>query len=109
MAPRERICGTAAKRSRVRCAAAESRSATVRCTWLPLMEHFMRLVFRWSINAGMRLALVLNFLAAAAWAQLPEGPGREETIRLCSRCHELDRSYSVRQDREGWQATMTKM
>lgn len=69
----------------------------------------MHLVFRWSINAGMRLALVLNLFAIAAWAQLPEGPGREETIRLCSSCHELDRSYSVRQDREGWQATMTKM
>src|SRR4030095_11316711 len=57
----------------------------------------------------MRLALVLNIFAIAALAQMPDGPGKEETTRLCSTCHELDRSFSVRQDRDGWQATMAKM
>lgn len=57
----------------------------------------------------MRLVLVLNIFAIAALAQMPDGPGKEETIKLCSACHELDRSYSVRQDRDGWQATMAKM
>ena len=57
----------------------------------------------------MRLVLVLNLFAIAALAQMPDGPGKEETARLCSSCHELDRSFSVRQDRDGWQATMAKM
>jgi competence protein ComEA len=47
--------------------------------------------------------------AANIWAQLPEGPGREETERLCKGCHELARSVSRRQDRDGWQTTLTKM
>ena len=47
--------------------------------------------------------------AANVWAQLPEGPGRDETERLCKGCHELARSVSRRQDRDGWQTTLTKM
>ena len=42
-------------------------------------------------------------------AQLPEGPGRAEMDKLCKNCHELARSVSKRQDRDGWQATMVKM
>jgi competence protein ComEA len=50
------------------------------------------------------------FAAAALWAQeIPEGPGREQTIRMCSQCHELARSISLRQDRDGWTTTINKM
>jgi len=59
----------------------------------------------------MRVFIVLS-IAAAAWAQepqLPEGPGREETSKLCKQCHEVARSISLRQDREGWNTTMNKM
>jgi competence protein ComEA len=47
----------------------------------------------------------------AAWvgAQLPEGPGKIETEKVCAQCHELERSISLRQDRAGWQATVDKM
>lgn len=41
--------------------------------------------------------------------QLPDGPGKMETTKLCSQCHELARSISVRQDKAGWQITMAKM
>ncbi|HLK66834.1 MAG TPA: helix-hairpin-helix domain-containing protein [Bryobacteraceae bacterium] len=44
-----------------------------------------------------------------AYAQLPDGPGKAETEKICSQCHELERSISLRQDRDGWQATMNKM
>ncbi len=44
-----------------------------------------------------------------AWPQFPEGPGKEETERICKGCHELARSVSVRQDPAGWEATMKKM
>jgi competence protein ComEA len=53
--------------------------------------------------------LVLLLFAGTAWGQLPEGLGKAETQRICSQCHELDRSISLRQDRAGWQATMDKM
>jgi competence protein ComEA len=52
---------------------------------------------------------VLAFFAGGAWAQLPEGPGKEETEKLCKQCHELERSVSLRQDRAGWQTTIDKM
>ena len=51
----------------------------------------------------------LAFFAAGAWAQLPDGPGKAETQKLCVQCHELERSISLRQDRAGWQATIDKM
>ena len=55
-----------------------------------------------------RVILYLLF-SMQLYAQLPEGPGREETERLCKGCHELERSVSRRQDREGWQVTINKM
>ncbi len=51
----------------------------------------------------------LGLLLRPAHAQMPAGAGREETQRLCSNCHELERSISLRQDRDGWKATMNKM
>lgn len=52
--------------------------------------------------------LVLS--SAGAWAQeLPEGPGRAETIQMCKQCHDVARSVSLRQDRAGWNHTMNKM
>ena len=47
--------------------------------------------------------------AAGAWAQLPDGPGKAVTARICKNCHELERSLSPRQDRDAWQQTMDKM
>jgi len=37
------------------------------------------------------------------------GCGREETVKLCSGCHEIERSVSLRQDRDGWKTTINKM
>ena len=53
--------------------------------------------------------MLITLFAAGAWAQLPDGPGKAETEKLCSQCHELERSVSPRQDRDAWQATMNKM
>lgn len=57
----------------------------------------------------IRTLVVLASIASGAWAQLPDGPGKAETERICSQCHELERSISLRQDRAGWTATMDKM
>lgn len=51
-------------------------------------------------------ALLLLLLAQIP---LPDGPGKEEALRLCKGCHELEKSFSVRKDRAGWEETMTKM
>jgi len=48
-------------------------------------------------------------LIAAAQPELPEGPGKAETAKLCTQCHELARSLAPRQDRDGWNITMAKM
>ncbi len=56
-------------------------------------------------------ALSLLLPAASAWSQvqLPDSPGRSEFEKLCRNCHELARSVSKQQDRDGWLATMSKM
>ncbi|HKD07787.1 MAG TPA: helix-hairpin-helix domain-containing protein [Bryobacteraceae bacterium] len=63
---------------------------------------------------GFRISyrtLILTGLlgAAPAFGQFPDGPGKEETARLCSQCHELERASSLRQDAAGWQDTVAKM
>ncbi len=40
---------------------------------------------------------------------MPDGPGKAETQKLCTQCHELDKSLSPRQDKTGWQRTVEKM
>jgi competence protein ComEA len=57
----------------------------------------------------MRLMVLSIVLSLGCWAQLPDGPGREETERLCKNCHELARSISKRQDRDAWQISINKM
>ncbi|HTX38531.1 MAG TPA: helix-hairpin-helix domain-containing protein, partial [Bryobacteraceae bacterium] len=61
------------------------------------------------MQSSIAIFIAASWLAAAAWAQLPEGPGRAETQAICSQCHELARSISLRQDKAGWQATIDKM
>ncbi|MEZ5401334.1 MAG: helix-hairpin-helix domain-containing protein [Bryobacteraceae bacterium] len=56
--------------------------------------------------APYALALCTPMLLAA---DLPDGPGRAELDQLCAKCHEIERSVSKKQDRAGWQATITKM
>ena len=57
----------------------------------------------------MRTLFFLAMSAASLNAQLPDGPGRAETEKLCKQCHEVARSVSLRQDRDGWNNTITKM
>jgi competence protein ComEA len=40
---------------------------------------------------------------------LPEGPGRDVTVRACTPCHEGRRAASVRLTREGWAAVIESM
>lgn len=40
---------------------------------------------------------------------LPEGPGKDVTVRSCGTCHEARRAASVRLTREGWAAVIEGM
>jgi competence protein ComEA len=66
----------------------------------------MRSGFRLNINW---LAPAMVLLAVPAFAQLPDGPGKAETEKICSQCHEVERSIAPRQDRAAWQSTIDKM
>jgi competence protein ComEA len=60
----------------------------------------------------MRILWLLTALAISATgarAQLPDGGGKAETQKLCTQCHELERSISLHQDRAAWQVTVDKM
>jgi competence protein ComEA len=39
----------------------------------------------------------------------PDLPGKDAAIKACSTCHEPERAASLRQDRAGWDATMSSM
>ena len=56
------------------------------------------------------LVLVLA-CARAGYGQdtLPEGPGKEQTLRLCGTCHEAAKATSVKLTREGWMETIDRM
>jgi competence protein ComEA len=54
-------------------------------------------------------AVATTAYVAFAQAQLPDGPGKEETVKMCGTCHPVDRAASVRLTRVGWQEVMTKM
>jgi quinoprotein glucose dehydrogenase len=40
---------------------------------------------------------------------LPDGPGKAETQKLCSRCHSMDQTVSLRQGQAAWTETIAKM
>ena len=46
---------------------------------------------------------------AAAQATLPDGPGKEQMVKICGQCHEPQRAASIRLTREGWEATIGDM
>lgn len=46
---------------------------------------------------------------AQAQAQLPDGPGKDALLKVCSPCHEPNRAAAFRLTREGWEATVADM
>jgi competence protein ComEA len=76
------------------------------------MKPCMHLASLWNTEIRLHqvwLVAALALAPALSRAQLPQGAGSEETQKLCSGCHELERSISLRQDRDGWKATINKM
>ena len=57
------------------------------------------------------LFIVAVLVSPPLFAQdtLPDGPGKETTLRLCSQCHEAAKSTSVKLTRDGWIETIDRM
>lgn len=69
-------------------------------------------VIRTCVSAvlGLTLASVVSFGATLfAQGQLPDAPGKDVTLRVCSQCHEPQRAASVRLTRDAWEAVLEKM
>lgn len=76
------------------------------------MARSTPLVSQWSIDlatVAFKACAGILILTCCAWAQLPEGAGKEEVERICTQCHELQRSISLHQDHDAWAGTVSKM
>jgi competence protein ComEA len=72
-----------------------------------VLQRILSVVSRRSVGF-VAAASVLAFTPVDA-QQLPDGTGRETTIRVCGSCHAPERSASVRLTRDGWQDVIVKM
>jgi hypothetical protein len=59
--------------------------------------------------SSMFLGAAWASLSASQDRRLPDGPGKAETRKLCSRRHELGKAFSLSQDQAGWRRTIGKM
>src|SRR5436853_7229717 len=56
--------------------------------------------------AALISAFAVGFAQAA---DLPDGPGKAETTRVCGKCHLLAQATSLRQGQAAWSQTISKM
>lgn len=54
-------------------------------------------------------SMLLGFAAVGNAVDLPDGPGKAETTRICAKCHPLDQAVSVQQNQAAWKETIAKM
>ena len=54
-------------------------------------------------------ALALLVAPAVAFAQLPDGAGKDTLVKVCSPCHQPERAASVRLTRDGWNEVLGDM
>jgi competence protein ComEA len=71
----------------------------------------IRIMMKVLAQCAFRCGLLLLFagLCLRAHAQMADGPDKELFVKTCSKCHEIERVLSKRQDRDGWQETVAKM
>jgi competence protein ComEA len=55
------------------------------------------------------LSLALIAFTGVALADLPPGPGHDEVLKVCGKCHSAEQAASLRQSRSGWEETVSKM
>jgi competence protein ComEA len=82
-----------------------------RMMYLLTTSHFNRMLRRALLIAAIAVFAAGAWTPSSAWQgrPMPDGPGKEATQKICAQCHELEKSFSIKQDREGWQRTVDKM
>ncbi len=58
---------------------------------------------------SLPLIFALTLTTGIARADLPPGPGHDETPKVCGKCHSAEQAASLRQSRTGWEETVSKM
>jgi competence protein ComEA len=63
------------------------------------------------MKALLFIPLTVIVCVQLAYAQdtLPDGPGKDQVLRVCSTCHEAAKATSVKLTREGWTETIDRM
>jgi competence protein ComEA len=64
---------------------------------------------RLALSSLTLIAFSLIYTAAPALADMPPGPGHDETQKVCGKCHSAEQAASLRQSRTGWEETVSKM
>jgi competence protein ComEA len=59
--------------------------------------------------ASLCIGFAAAFVPVPVLAQLPDGPGKDAMVKVCSPCHEPNRAAAFRLTREGWEATVADM
>ena len=69
-----------------------------------------RALLRGSVAFGLAAGLsALGSTGAQAQDPLPDAPGKEQVVAVCSKCHEPQRVAALRLTREGWEEVVAKM
>ncbi len=55
------------------------------------------------------LVCLLVSLGSTAWAQLPDGPGKDTLVQICGKCHSAGVVAGYSQTKEAWTSTISKM
>jgi competence protein ComEA len=63
---------------------------------------------RFTFQFALCLFLFLS-VAGFAQADLPDGPGKAATLRVCGKCHSPEQAVSLHQSRDDWEETVEKM
>jgi competence protein ComEA len=62
---------------------------------------------------SLLIALMVASVSAPAWADdfksLPEGPGRDVTVRVCAQCHSPEIAAQQKLDAQGWKDLVNQM
>src|SRR5215469_11986513 len=61
------------------------------------------------VRSGLLIACALFLPEGAAWAQLPDGPGKSVTLQICGKCHDADVVAGYHMASDGWSDTISKM
>jgi competence protein ComEA len=55
------------------------------------------------------VVLLFTLTSRSVKADLPDGPGKAATVRVCGRCHSPERAVSLHQSPSAWEDTIAKM